>query len=297
MQVSTRLFYDRASTAMGRLSADADKLQTQLATGKRLAAASDDSVAYARLRGLARATADAKASGTNLDLAASVLAQADSTLSAMTAQLQHASELAIQARSGTQDQTSLDALADGIDAIREQLAALGNATDPRGNPLFGGADGGAAVTAHADGSYGYAATSPGAIPIGDGQSVQPSDTAARVFTSSAGDALAMLARLSTALRSGTGVDAAAASAVSDCATATTQVVTVQASLGARAAQVELAQAALTQADTDREATRSGLEDTDVTATITQLQKTMTVLQATQASFTKLQGLSLFDYLR
>ena len=31
--------------------------------------------------------------------------------------------------------------------------------------------------------------------------------------------------------------------------------------------------------------------------ITDLQKTMTVLSATQASFSKLQSLSLFDYLR
>ena len=72
---------------------------------------------------------------------------------------------------------------------------------------------------------------------------------------------------------------------------------VQASLGARANRVEVDQAALKQAGIDREATRSGLEDTDVTATITELQKTMTILQATQASFTKLQGLSLFDYLK
>jgi flagellar hook-associated protein 3 FlgL len=40
-----------------------------------------------------------------------------------------------------------------------------------------------------------------------------------------------------------------------------------------------------------------LEDTDVTTAVTQLQKTLTILQATQASFTKLTSLSLFDYLR
>ena len=35
----------------------------------------------------------------------------------------------------------------------------------------------------------------------------------------------------------------------------------------------------------------------MTATITELQKTLTVLQATQASFSKLTQLSLFNYLR
>ena len=54
---------------------------------------------------------------------------------------------------------------------------------------------------------------------------------------------------------------------------------------------------MTDAATTRETERSGLEDTDVTAAITELQKTMTVLQATQASFSKLSSLSLFDYLK
>ena len=40
-----------------------------------------------------------------------------------------------------------------------------------------------------------------------------------------------------------------------------------------------------------------MEDTDITSAVTELQKTLTILQATQASFTKLTGLSLFDYLR
>lgn len=297
MQVSTSLFYDRTASAMSRLSGQADRLQTQISTGKRLAAPSDDSVAYTRLQGIARDTAGATAASGNLDLAAAVLAQADTTLSAMTAQLQRASELAIQARSGTQDATSRAAIADEIDAIRAQLVQLGNTTDARGQPLFGGADGGAAVTANADGSYSFAATDPSAIPIGDGETVQPSETAARIFTAGGGNVLASLDALSAGLRFPTGGDAAAATAVTALTSAGAQVSTVQASLGARASRVELAQGALKQAGADREAMRSGLEDTDVTTTITELQKTMTVLQATQASFTKLQGMSLFDYLK
>lgn len=296
MQISTSLFYDRAATAMGRLSARTDTLQTQIATGKKLAQASDDSAAYSRLRGLARDTADATVTGSNLDLAAAVLQQADTTLSSMASQLQHAQELAIQARSGTQDATGRQAIAEAIDAIREQLVSLGNASDERGQPLFGGGDGAAAVTTNADGSYSFASARPSAIPIGEGGTVQPSETAARVFRSGGTDVLAVLTQLSATLRSG-GNDAALADAVGKLDAAHTQVLTVQASLGARASRVEIEQAALKQSGIDREAVRSGLEDTDITAAITELQKTMTVLSATQASFTKLQGLSLFDYLK
>ena len=298
MRVSSSLFYDRAATAMGRLSSQADKLQTQIATTKRLAAPSDDSAAYARLRGLARDTANAKVDGTNLDVAAAVLAQADTTLSGITSQIQAASELVIRARNGINDPASFAALAEQIDAIRDQLVSLGNTTDARGQPLFGGADGGAAVTRNGDGTYTFASTTPSAIPTGNGQSVQPSENATRIFKQGAGDLLTTLDTLSAALRGGgAGVDAAAATAVTALQAASTQAITVQASLGARASRVELEQAALTQSGVDREAARSALEDTDVAAAITELQKTMTILSATQASFTKMQGLSLFDYLR
>ena len=68
-------------------------------------------------------------------------------------------------------------------------------------------------------------------------------------------------------------------------------------IGARGARLTIVSTAMTDAGTARETQRSALEDTDVTTTIADLQKTMTILQATQASFTKLSSLSLFDYLR
>lgn len=298
MRVSTSLFYDRAAGAMGRLSTQADRLQTQIATGKRLAAASDDSAAYSRLRTLARDSADAGADAGNLDTAAAVLRQADSTLGDMAGVLTRALELALRGRNGTNSATSRGAIADEIDALRDQLFSLGNTTDARSQPLFGDRSGGAAVTLNADGSYTYAAVAPGAIPTANGGSVQPSEAAERVFRSGAVDMLQTLTDLSAALRAGgAGFDAAAATAIADIQASSTQVLTVQASLGARAARVELEQAALEQGGVDREAARSAIEDTDITTAITELQKTMTVLQATQASFAKLQGLSLFDYIR
>ena len=68
-------------------------------------------------------------------------------------------------------------------------------------------------------------------------------------------------------------------------------------LGARAARVELQQGLQKEDATNREIARSSLEDVDVTQAYVDLQKQMTALQATQASFSKLTNLSLFDYLR
>ena len=58
MQISTRQLYDRSTNMMQSLSARADKLQTQVATGTKLTAPSDDVVAYQKLATLKRAGAN-----------------------------------------------------------------------------------------------------------------------------------------------------------------------------------------------------------------------------------------------
>jgi flagellar hook-associated protein 3 FlgL len=297
MQISTSQFYDRARTGMAALQGRADALMAQNSSGKKLVSPSDDSVAYQRLSGLKTAAADDTAYTANLTTAAASLKQADSTLTSITTQLQRASELAISARNGTQNDASRQVIAAEIDSIGEQIAALVNGKDGRGQYLFGGSDGAPAAVKQPDGSYALATTTASAIPTGEGQSVQTGEAASRVLAVGGGDALKVLAALSTALTGGGDPTAAIGTAIDDLATAGTQVSTVQASLGARAARVDLEQARLTDVATDREAERSGLEDSDYAATFVELQKTMTALSATQASFSKLQGLSLFDYLR
>ena len=152
------------------------------------------------------------------------------------------------------------------------------------------------VTLGASGNR-FASGSVPAIPIGDGQSVQPSVTASALFQFGGTDTFRVLTDFASALRQGGSLGNAGSDAITKLATAAGQIDTAQASIGARAARVELEQSTNTAAATERETLRSGLEDTDLTAAITDLQKTMTTLQATQASFAKLSALSLFDYLR
>jgi len=297
MQISTSQFYDRAATSIASTSAKTDTINTQIASGKKLQAPSDDSVAYQRLAGLSRTTADATSYDANLTMAGSLLQQADTTLTAITTQLQKASELAIQANNGTLNAAQRAVIGQQLEGIADTIAGLANIKDLRGQPLFGGADGGAAVTKTADGRYTYAETAPSPIPIGDGQSVQAGETASRVLTFGDKDALGVIAGLAAALQSGEELGTAGATAIDDLSAAGTQVTAMQASLGARAARVDLQQAAQKDIATDREDVRSGIEDTDVVAATVELQKQMTILNATSASFTKLSSLSLFNYLK
>jgi flagellar hook-associated protein 3 FlgL len=296
--ISTSQFYDRANSAMAGLSTKADALQTQVATGKRLVAPSSDSVAYQRLRGLARDAADDVAYTANLQLASESLRQADTALGNVGDQLQRAGVLAIQARNGTQTASSRAAIAAEIDAIIDGLATLANTKDARGQYIFGSADGGAAAVKQPDGSYALSTTAIGAIPTGPGgQTVQTGEAAARVFQVGSTDAFQVLQTLSAELKAGGTDSAALGGAIDEITAASAQASTIQASLGARAARVELEQTRLVDIGIDREEARSALEDTDISAALIELQKTMTILSATQASFSKLQGLSLFSYLR
>jgi flagellar hook-associated protein 3 FlgL len=140
------------------------------------------------------------------------------------------------------------------------------------------------------------------IPIGDGQSIQATDSASRIFggiatASGSSDVFAILSKFAAALDAGGSVKIAAAEAGDGINAALTQVTSVTSSVGARAARLDIVSSQLTETAANRETDRSALEDTDVTAAITELQKTMTILSATQASFTKLSQMSLFDYLK
>jgi flagellar hook-associated protein 3 FlgL len=294
VNLSTNLFYNRSTASMQKLSAQFDTLNEQISTGKKLLAPSDDSIGYQRLQVIGRANADGTQDAANVKIAQSVLQQAGTALTQMTDQLQRASELVIQAKTGTNSDSAREAIAAELAGILESVVTLANSKDARGMPLFGGKDGDTAVTGNGGGALTFGEGKAASIPIGDGQSVEATVNAKDFLATEGGDIGSALTAIISALRAGEAIPDAPAdtlTAVSDQVTAT------QASLGAREARVDLQAAQIKSAADDREITRSGIEDADVTETVIELQKTMTILQATQASFSKLSGLSLFDYLR
>lgn len=301
MRISTGQIFDRSMGQMSALSVAADKAQNQISTGKKFARPSDDAIAHLRLSGLTRAEADQQVASSNAKMAQMILGQSDTSLGSIETQLQRAYELGVQAANGTYNANDRAAMAETIDSIIDQVYALANTRDARGQPVFGGATGDVAYARAGDGSIAFAGTGqPAAIPIGDGATVQASDSGARIFGGAGDpavpDMFANLSALATALRSGgTGADIQAG--IDGITASLTHVGTARASVGARMARVELEVTRLDDLALARAEMRSGIEDTDVAAAITELQKTLTVLQATQASFTRLTGMSLFDQLR
>ncbi|MHA0318050.1 flagellar hook-associated protein FlgL [Sphingomonas melonis] len=300
MQISTSLFYSNASSRLTKMSDKAQELQTQIATGKKLIKPSDDPAGAQQLAELDRRDADAAVYGTNLTLASSLLDQADGVLKQITAQLTRATELATQAATGTQTDAARKSIATEITSVVQSLVTLANSRNVRGQPLFGTVDGTKAVTDNGNGTFTFPAnnTLVSEVPIADGQTIQATESAKTIFDLGNGDnTLAMLSRMAATLNGGGDVSSSMSTALDSLSQAVDQVANVQASVGSRSARVDLQQQLLTTANTDRADLRSKLEQVDVTDAIVQLQQMMTALSASQASFTKLSQLSLFDYLK
>ncbi|MCW4462477.1 flagellin [Sphingomonas sp. BT-65] len=302
MRVTTTQTYDRPSLLMRSLTSQADRLQIQIATGKKILAPSDSASGWQQLSGLKRAASDDGVYGENVKMAQSLLASTDAALETVETQLQRAKAFAIQANSETVTPEGRAAILKEVEAIITDLLGVVNGKDSRGQPLFGGAAGDAAYARQPGGSIAYVGSGEAApIPVGDGVEIAATETGARAFgdipgANGATDMFAILNAFAAALQPSAepgGVE----TAMTDLDAALDQLGTTRASVGARAFRMDLEAERLVDVDTAREATRSGLEEIDTSTAIAELQKTLTILQATQASFTKLTGMSLFDYLR
>ncbi|MHA6721777.1 flagellar hook-associated protein FlgL [Sphingomonas sp. RS2018] len=298
MRISTEQRFDRGSQAMRTLSAQADTIQAQISSGKKLAAPSDDAAAYRQLTTIKRSATDDSRNAANVSLASGLLDAADTTLSGVESQLQSANELALQGANGTLTTDQRKVIATQLDSIIADLVRLANTTDSRGAALFSGANDTLAYKLNPDNSVTYLGTGESSpIPIGQGGSVQATDSGARTFavTTAAGatDIFAVLKSAADNLRAG----GDGGTAVADIKSSLNAVGDARASVGARGARLELEAARLDETKMARESKRSALEDTDPYEAYAAMQKTLSVLSATQASFTKLTQLSLFDYLK
>lgn len=298
MRISTSNVFSAPTRQMALLTSQADRLQTQISTGLRFTEASEDATGFRRVTALKRDAASDTAWASNIKLAQGLLAQGDTALQSVEAQLQRAQELAMQAGNGAMTDSDKAVIAASLDVMIEDLLALANTKDLRGQPLFGGTAGANAFVRNPDGSIGYAGTGePAAVPIGEGSSVHPTVSGEAAFAAGDSDMFAVLQTLSAALKTGGDVTDAVGDALEGIGSALETVTGARSSIGARAYRLDLEMERLDAAEITREEARSGIEGVDMSTTISELQKTLTILQATQASFTKLTSLSLFDYIR
>lgn len=302
INLSTGAFYERGTRQIGVLRARAETLQNQIGTGERLERSSDDPVAAARLRILARNERLAAVDTRNADMAEADLSLTDQTLGSIADIVIQARELAVRAGASTMNGDQRAAIGVEIEGLRSNLLLLANSRNVAGHALFGGQSAGAAY-ADAPPSAAYLGTS-SVVPleIGEGQTVTPGMTGPELFEFSSGagatDLFAVLGTLAATLKSG---DPAAGALAQDSLqlldSGLEKITTAQTVVGARLNWVDLM--ADRREDTGERvaAERADVGGADIAVTVSRLKETLTVLEASQASFARLSELSLFSFLR
>ena len=301
--VSTATFYERSNHHLASLRARADALQASISTGQKLTKGSDDPIAVARLRLLGRADASALID-TSLSAAATTdLSLTDDTLTSFGDAVIRIKELAVQAANGILTAGQRAGIATELGQIGSELVRLANTRDSAGHALFGGNTAGAAYTLDASGNPVYAGTASASdLPLGDGQTVTRGLTGPEFlnFTGPSGatNLFAVVKTLSDALAGAVPDPAQAArDALGTLDTGLETITTQQTVIGARLNWIDLNIERQVQMSQQRSAEEAAVGGTDLSLTVSQLQQTMTVLEASQASFARLAGLSLFTLLR
>jgi len=302
ISLSTSGFYERGTSQLEALRSQAESLQQQIGTGERLSRSSDDPAAAARLRLLARSERIASVDERSAQLAEVDLATTDDALQSVTDIVVRVRELAVQAASNTVNDEQRIAIGTEIASLRENLLAIANSRNSAGHALLGGEATGDAYSDNGTTVQFVGTGNVTPVEIGEGQTVTPALTGPDVFEfntgSGATDLFAVFGQLATALSAGGPAAITASSdALADLDAGLEKVATAQTIVGSRLNWIELMDERRIENAERIAEQRQDIGGTDIAEAVSRLQETLTVLEASQASFVRLSNLSLFSMLR
>ena len=297
---STGAFYERSLTQMSELRQSLERVQTQISTGVRISRGSEDPAAASRLRTLARTERLSEVQADNADKLARDLTEAGDEALGVANLLSRARELAIRAANDPAGASGRAAIAEELAQLEEELFDRANAETLTGEPLFAGTAAGPAYIRGPGGVVSYNGNNDiSSVSVAPGTDLERGVTGPQIFefdvNGTPTSAFAILSDLSAALQPGAPNPVAAAqAAIEGLDVAIDSTTRTQTVLGTRLAWVEVIQdnqadRALTVAEQ-----QSDLGDTDLGEAIARLQQTLTALEASQASFTRVAGLTLFN---
>lgn len=140
LRISTSMMHALAVAQMQSRQAALFKVQQQIATQSRLLSAKDDPVAAGVAVALDRAEAAWVRYGANADTLGHRLTLAEGALGQVGERIARLREIAIQANSGIQNETTRQAFLPELREHFDALLALANTADGQGRFLFGGSD-------------------------------------------------------------------------------------------------------------------------------------------------------------
>jgi flagellar hook-associated protein 3 FlgL len=269
----------------------------QLATGRRINNLSDDPASAAAL-----VTNNAQSSNvdqflSNASDAQGKLQTADSAMSSAVEILTTAITVGTEGANGTLSASDRQALAQQVQGMQQQMLGLAN-TSYQGVYIFGGTN----VTAQ---PFTTSASSPSgvqyqgnasvtSVQVGEGQSVQTNVPGAQLFLNSSGNVFKALNDLSSALNSGTGIEAAN----TEVQQAFSQLSTQRVTYGNALTQLQSSQTFLSQEQVNLSTQQNKLVGADLTSVIANESQAQVDLQAALSATGQFLSLpNLFSFLK
>lgn len=292
------------------------KLQEELSSGRKVLTPGDDPVAMDRIMRIQKSLDTMDQYETNGDFATNRLTLSDRTLNDVTDVMQRTRELIIQGKSGTYTAENRALMAAEVRGLIDHMNALVNTQDFNGEYIYAGHDVMTtpfSLTKDADGyptGANYNGASSGARYVqiaydGDGQvteddpaRIKIGDNGNEVFEIDAAgggtlNILQVMINVENELRNG---NPPTDEQLTDVDSVIGQISEVQTDIGTRITRVEAVRDINESVRISLKENLSDMRDVDFVEGITQFQLQSTALQTAQQVYSKLNNLSLFNYL-
>lgn len=308
MRISSASAYDQQLAQLQRRQSQLTEAQTQLTAGKRVLRASDDPAAAATAeRALARMSR-AEAQSRALDASKNSMQLTESALGNAGEMLQQVREALVNAGNGSYTDSDRSKLADQIRGLRNDLLAVANRDDGSGRYLFGGqgsdkpplrdAPGGVVY----DGLSGQASAAAGEeTPLAvDGRAafLQAPDPANPGGTISVFDSLDQaIAGLSTPGQSSAQIAQIVSKGIGNIDAASNNLASWRARTGEALNRADGIAERLSKTKLEAQTEQSNAVDLDMLSAISDFQNRQTGYDAALKTYSMVQRMSLFDYLK
>ena len=278
--------------------------QQQVASGKRIVNPSDDPADATRILDLKKTQARTEQYQDNITLAENRLSREESALDSVVDVLQRVRELAIQGLNGTQGSSNRTSLAGEIRSRLDELLGIANSQDASGEYLFSGfqthtkpfdgdpflANG---ATFRYNGDEGQRASQ-----ISSTRQIDTNDPGSEIFmgvdddNGTPSDIFSLVYDFAVNMEA----DNPNPTVLNHIDAAMENVLTTQAKVGSRLNVVDSQKMTNEDHILTTKSAISDLEDLDYAEAISRMNLQLTGLQAAQQAYTKVQGLSLFNFI-
>jgi flagellar hook-associated protein 3 FlgL len=311
MRVSSNTSYELGIAALNRQQAAQTNTFEQISSGRRNLTPSENPAAYVRALEVSQADSANTQFASNRLSAKGNFAIMEGVLSDVTNLLQNAQELAVSAGNGALNDSSRRAIATELRGNFDELLGLANRTDGNGQYLFSGfqgstkpfADTGSGIQYFGDeGLRMIQASASRQLAVNESgkevfERIPASGGGYQSMFKTLSDLISLLETPIVTITDKTTLSTGLDTAQVNLSNTLDNVLRIRASAGTRAKELDTLNESGDDMSIQYKQQLSDLQDVDYAKAISDLTQQQTYLEASQKAFLKVQGLSLFDYIK